>query len=72
MTYEQKQAWSKLIEVFGPDAQQLEWPSANEAAEAGIKVLVNEAEKLMTHPAVKQAYDHFLMVVALTKQEIKD
>lgn len=72
MSFEQKQAWSQLIEVFGNDASQLEWPSAREAADAGIKALIAEAEKLMQHPAVKQAYDHFLTVAALTKQQMKD
>lgn len=68
LTPGQKAAWEKLVEEFGPDARQLEWPSARECAEAGAQALIEEAEKLMTVPAVKKAYEHFLLVCELTKE----
>lgn len=68
LTPEQKEAWDNLVKVFGDDARQLEWPSARECAQAGIDVLIEEAEKLMTVPAVKKAYEQFMFVAELTKE----
>jgi hypothetical protein len=69
LTPGQKKAWDKLVKEFGPDARQLEWPSARECAEAGVKAIQDEAEKLMSNPSVKKAYDHFLLVCELTKEQ---
>jgi hypothetical protein len=68
LTPGQKAAWEKLVEEFGDSAKQLEWPSAREIAEASVKVMQYEAEKLMQHESVRQAYEHFLMVCELTKE----
>jgi hypothetical protein len=68
LTPSQKAAWDKLVEEFGPDAKQLEWPSARECAEEAVKAMMVEAEKLMQHQSVKRAFDQFLMVCALTKE----
>jgi hypothetical protein len=43
--------------------------SAREAAEDAVKAMAAEAEKLLTNPAVRKAYDHFLLVAALTKDQ---
>lgn len=68
LTLGQKAAWDKLVEEFGPDARQLEWPSARECAEEAVKAMTIEAEKLLTNPIVRKAYDHFMLVSALTKE----
>jgi len=67
MTPGQKAAWEKLIEEFGDDARQLEWPSARECCEEAVKAMAVEAESLLQHPAVRKAYDNFLLVCELTK-----
>jgi hypothetical protein len=67
LTPGQKAAWDKLVEEFGDSAKQLEWPSAREAAEAAVVAMQVEADKLMTNPAVKRAYDNFQMICNLTK-----
>lgn len=69
LTQEQQDAWNNLIRVFGDDARQLEWPSVRECAEAGVKAMQEEAEKLMAVPAVKKAYEHFMLVCELTKDK---
>lgn len=69
LTDEQREAWNHLVEVFGDDAKQLEWPSAREVAEAGIKALEDEALKMLGVPAVKLAYEQFMLVYKLTKDE---
>lgn len=68
LTIEQKQAWDNLVSVFGESARYLNWDSAHSVAEAGINALTKEAEKLMTVPAVKKAFNHFLLVCELTKE----
>lgn len=68
MTQEQRDAWNHLIEVFGPEARQLEWPSIREVAEEGVKAMQKEALELMQHPAVQEAYEQFQLVCELTKE----
>jgi hypothetical protein len=72
LTPGQKAAWDKLVEEFGPDAKQLEWPSARECAEAAIKTMMDEADKLLTNPSVRKAYEHFMLVCELTKENQHD
>ena len=72
LTPGQKAAWDKLVEEFGPDAKQLEWPSARECAEEAVKAMTVEAEKLLTHPAARKAYDNFLLVCKLVKETERD
>lgn len=68
LTPAQCAAWENLVQEFGESARQLEWPSAREVAEEGIKSLIEEADKLMMHPAVKAAYEQFILICELTKQ----
>ena len=68
MTQEQIDAWNHLIEVFGPEARTLEWPSAREVAEDAVKAMADEAEKLLANPAVRKAYEKFLFVAELTRE----
>jgi len=68
LTPKQKAAWDHLVEVFGPDAKQLEWPSARECAEEAVKAMTVEAEKLLDHPAVRRAYENFQIVAALVNE----
>lgn len=67
LTIEQQKAWQHLSEVMGDQRYALEYCSYREAAEEGVKAMMKEAEKLMTNPAVKKAYEHFLLVAELTK-----
>jgi hypothetical protein len=68
LTPEQLAAWKALAETFGEERYALEWCSYREAAEAGVKAMQQEAEKLMTNPAVKSAWEQFLLVCKLTKE----
>lgn len=69
ITEEQKTAWENLVKVFGEEARTLEWPSAREAAEQAVKAMINEAENLLSDPAVKKAFDHFVLMCKLTKED---
>jgi hypothetical protein len=67
VTEKQQKAWKALAKAFGDDRYYVEIPSAREIAEAGIKAMMTEAEQLMAHPSVREAYNHFLFVAELVK-----
>jgi hypothetical protein len=68
ITEGQRKAWKKLTKEFGDELATLHINSARDIAEAGLKAMQDEAEKLMTVPSVKKAYEHFLLVAELTKE----
>jgi hypothetical protein len=67
ITEGQRQAWENLVKEFGEEARCLEWPSAREACEEAVKAMTVEAEKLLSNPSVRKAYERFLFVAELTK-----
>jgi hypothetical protein len=67
ITPAQKEAWQKLSESFGQTSTPLQCASVRDIVDAGMAVLQQEAEKLMRHEAVKQAYEQFLLIAELTK-----
>lgn len=69
LTPEQKQAWEHLASTFGEERFALEWCSYREAAEAGVKAMMDEAEKLMSNPSVRRAFNNFILVCQLTKEK---
>lgn len=71
ITQEQKDAWEALAKAMGQERYALEWCSYREAAEAGVKAMQDEADKMLTNPAVKKAWDYFMMVWALAKEQEK-
>jgi ABC-type branched-subunit amino acid transport system substrate-binding protein len=71
VTPAQQQAWKKLAREFGDSLCTLNSASSYDITQAGLKALEDEAAKLLTNAAVKEAYDQFLFVCALTKQQRK-
>lgn len=67
LTPAQLKAWKALAKAFGKEQYALEWCSYREAAEAGVKAMTIEAEKLLKNEAVRKAYEHFLLLCELTK-----
>ena len=67
LTEGQRKAWENLAKEFGEDVYTIEIPSAREITEAGIKAMVEEADKLLENPSVRLAYERFLFVAQLTK-----
>lgn len=72
LTEQERQAWLNLIEVWGEEARSLTRPAARDVADAAVQAMMQEADKLMTYPAVKKAYEHFLTVAQLCSQEKTD
>jgi hypothetical protein len=72
ITEKQRKAWEALAKSFGDEVYYVEIPSAREISEAGVKAMSIEAEKLLTHEAVRKAYDHFMLMCQLTKESNKN
>lgn len=69
VTEGQRRAWNKLAREFGDELATLNGPSARDIADAGLQALQAEADKLMQHESVRNAYNQFLLVCELTKKE---
>ena len=71
LTQDELDAWNNLIAVWGDEVRVLHHPSARDVAEAGVQAMIEEAHKLLEHPAVRKAYDNFLLICKLTKETEK-
>jgi hypothetical protein len=68
ITEKQKKAWEALAKAFDNDRYYIEIPSAREIAEEGVKAMALEAEKLLENESVRKAYDHFMLMCQLVKE----
>ena len=69
ITEKQRKAWEALAKAFDNDRYYVEIPSAREIAEEGVKAMMLEADKLMEHESVRKAYEHFMLMCQLTKEQ---
>ena len=65
----QKRAWEKLAKEMGDELCTLNGLSVRDCAEAGVQAMQEEADKLMKHESVRKAYEHFLLMCELTKEQ---
>jgi hypothetical protein len=72
ITLGQKKAWEKLAKEFGDELCPLTYGSTRDHAEAAVKAMQAEADKLMQHKGVRKAYDHFMLMCELTKEKQND
>ena len=72
ITDEQRKAWKNLAKAFGDERYYIEIPSAREITDAGVAAMSKEAEKLLKNESIKRAYDHFMLLCALSYEEKKD
>jgi hypothetical protein len=68
ITEKQRKAWENLSKAFDSDRYYIEIPSAREIAEEGVKAMMVEADKLMSNPSVRKAFERFLLIAELTKE----
>jgi len=68
ITEAQKKAWTKLAKEMGDELCTLYGLSVRDCAEAGVKAMMEEADKLMSNPSVRKAYEHFQLVCELTRE----
>jgi hypothetical protein len=68
ITEGQRKAWKKLAQEFGDELCTLQGLSVRDCAEAGVKAMMVEADKLLANPTVRNAYEKFLFVSELSKE----
>lgn len=68
ITERQRAAWEEMKAAFGDEFFSLEFSSIRDLAEAGVQAMQVEADKLMSNPAVRNAYEQFQLVCKLTKE----
>ena len=67
---ETNRKWKKFIATIPEDFRfMFTHGSARDAAEAGVKAMQEEADKLMQHESVRKAYEHFQLMCKLVKEE---
>ena len=69
ITEAQQKAWRKLAKEMGDELCTLTGLSVRDCAEAGVQAMQAEADKLMSHPAVRDAYEQFQLVCKLVKEK---
>lgn len=69
VTQEQGDAWNRMCQAFGDDMFAVQWSSARDIAEAGVAAMQEEAARLLKNPAVKAAYDNFMLLCKLTNDQ---
>jgi hypothetical protein len=66
---ETQRKWKKFISTIPENFRfMFSHGSARDAAEAGVKAMQEEADKLLQNPTVRKAYEKFLLVANLTKE----
>jgi hypothetical protein len=71
ITLGQKKAWEKLAKEMGDELCTLHGLSVHDCAQAGVQAMQLEADKLMQHESVRKAYDHFMLMCQLVKEQTK-
>lgn len=69
ITEEQRTAWQNLAKALGDELCTLHGASIRDIAEAGVQAMQQEAQQLMSHPAVRDAYEQFQLVCKLVKEK---
>lgn len=69
ITPAQKKAWNKLAKELGDELCTLRGLSIHDCAEAGVKAMMAEAEKLLKNESVRRAYDHFMLMCKLAGEK---
>jgi len=65
--------WRAFITTMPEDMRfMMTHGSAREAAEAGVQAMMSEADKMMKNESVRKAYDHFMLMCKLAKDENRD
>jgi hypothetical protein len=71
ITEAQQKAWKKLAKEMGDELCTLYGLSVRDCAEAGVKAMQEEADQLLQHESVRKAYDHFMLMCQLVKEQTK-
>jgi len=68
LTPEQWEKWNEFKKSMGDDVYYINYPSAADIVRAGLDAMQEEADKQLTNPAVKKAWDYFMTISRLAKE----
>jgi hypothetical protein len=68
LTSKQRKAWEALASAFEDELCTLRGLSIHDCAEAGVKAMMNEAEKLLSNESVRKSYEHFQLMCKLVNE----
>jgi hypothetical protein len=71
-TEKQRKAWQELQKAMGDEMFYLQYPSNRDIVEAGINAMQEEASKMLEYPSVRDAYNQFMFVYKLVKDEVDE
>jgi hypothetical protein len=71
ITPAQRKAWDALNKSFGGSITSLDGVSVHDIAESILEAISAEAEKMLTNPSIRNAYEQFLLVATLSKDNDK-
>jgi hypothetical protein len=69
ITERQRAAWEEMKAAFGDEFFSLTFPSIRDLSEAGVNAMQEQADNMLAHPSVKEAYDHFMFVAKLVNED---
>jgi hypothetical protein len=69
LTPRQQEAWENLNSELGESSHYLQYSSVHDIAGEAVDAMIKEATVLLSHPAVKNAYDEFMLVCKLVKDQ---
>jgi hypothetical protein len=70
MSEAEQAKWKQFIRTMPDEFRfMMTHGSAMDAVFAGIKAMEQEADKMLSNPAVRKAYDNFMLMCKLTKEE---
>jgi hypothetical protein len=69
VTPAQQRAWRKLAKELGDELCTLQGASSRDIAEAGVRAMKTEVDRLMTNAAVRAAYEQFVLLCRLTQPQ---
>ena len=69
LTQEQHDDWDAFMKKHGESFRWIEYPSGQEVAAHMLSTLQKRLEAAHENPAVKEAWDHYRMMVGLTLKE---
>jgi hypothetical protein len=69
VTEGQRKAWEALAKSFGDDRFTVSHPSLHDIAQAGVRAMQLEADKLLSNAAVRKAYEQFILLSKLTRNQ---
>ena len=67
---ETQRKWEKFISTIPEDFRYMfTHGCARDAAEAGVKAMMEEADRLMQNESVRKSYEHFMLMCKMVKED---